>query len=149
MQISRRNFLQTTGAAAAFFVSSGALGALGQRKGGDLFPIPAEAYSEAIFSLTAKQAEAFLGATFTATSAGGRTVRLTLTRVNPIQRESNALRGYYGESFSLIFESQQRLNLSQGIYRLTGGELDLQSVLVVPTGLDRRHYEVVINHLTR
>ena len=149
MEISRRNFLQTVSAtAAALAITGGGLRAFGQQKG-DLFPIPPEVYSETIFSLTAKQAEALLGTTFTATLAGGRTVRLTLTRVNPIQGDGNTLRGYYGESFSMIFESQQRLSLAQGTYRLTSGDLDMTSVLLVPIGLDRKQYEVMVNHVTR
>lgn len=148
MEISRRNFLQTAGVASALILSGG-IRALGQVKGTDLFPLPAEVYSEPIFSLTARRAEAFLGKTFTATMASGRTAKLTLMQVNPIQREGNTLRGYYGESFSMIFESPQRLSLDQGVYRLAGSELDMTSILLVPTGLERKQYEVMVNHLTR
>jgi hypothetical protein len=147
MELSRRNFLQTAGVA-ALVITGGRLGAFGQQKSGGLFPLPAEVYSEPIFSLTARQAEALVGTTFTVTLSSGRTVRLTLTHVNPIQREKNTLRGYYGESFSMVFESQQRVSLAQGSYRISGGELDMTSVLLVPTGLDRKQYELMVNHVT-
>jgi hypothetical protein len=149
MQISRRNFLQTTCAALTLAVSSGGLRVLGQQTSPDLFPIPAEVYSEAIFSLTARQAESLVGTTFNVTVAGGRNVRLTLTEVHPLERQMNTIEGYYGESFSLIFESQQRTKLNQGIYRVSGGGLDMSSLLLVPTGIERNKYEVLVNHVTR
>jgi hypothetical protein len=49
----------------------------------------------------------------------------------------------------MIFESQQRLSLAQGAYRIAGGGLDMTSVLLVPIGLDRKQYEVMVNHVTR
>ena len=149
MQISRRNFLQTAGAAVTFAVAGGSSRMFAQRGSGELFPIPPEVYSEAIYSLTAAQAQALIGTSFTLTLAGGRTVRLTLTQVNPLERQANILRGYYGESFSLVFETPQRLQLAQGIYRVTGEGLDLPAVLLVPTDRARRQYEIVVNHLTR
>jgi hypothetical protein len=149
MQINRRNFLQSTAVALTFIVSSGGLRVFGQQQNGDLFQVPAEAYSDPLFSLTAAHAGGLVGTTFTATAAGNRSVRLTLRQVNPLERQINTLRGYYGESFSLIFESQQRLRLGQGIYRLAGGGLDFESVLLVPTGIGGNQYEVLINHLTR
>ena len=149
MQINRRNFIQSTAVALTFVLSGRNTRIFGQQPDGDLFRVPAEAYSDPLFSLTAAQAGALLGTTFTVTSAGSRTVRLTLAQVNPLERQANALRGYYGESFSLIFESQQRLRLGQGVYRLAGGGLDLESVLLVPTGIAGRQYEVMINHLSR
>lgn len=149
MEISRRNFLRTAGAAVAFGVASGGLRVIGQQRSGGLFPLPPEVYSEPLFSLTARQAEALLGTTFTATASGGRSVRLTLTEVNPLERQANTLGGYYGECFSLVFESPQRFKLTQGIYQITGGGLDMHSVLMVPTGMERRKYEIIVNHLTR
>jgi hypothetical protein len=149
MEISRRNFLRTAGSTVAFVAASGGLLVIGQQRAGSLFPLPPEVYSDPLFSLTARQVEALLGTTFTATVGGGRSVRLTLTQVNPLERQANTLRGYYGESFSLVFESPERLKLTQGIYQITGGGLDVHSVLMVPTGIERKKYEVVINHLTR
>ena len=149
MQISRRNFLQATTTAVTFVAASGGLRVLGQKLTGDLFPVPPEAYSDPLFSLTSRQAEAMIGTTFTATVPGGRTVRFTLTAVNVLARQGNILRGYYGESFSLIFESQQRVSLRQGVYKMSGDGVDWESVLLVPTGIERRHYEVMINHITR
>lgn len=149
MQVTRRNFLQTIGTAAAVVVSGTGLNAFGQDLPGDLFPIPAEAYSDPLFSISARHFEGLLGTTFTVTAAGGRSVRLTLTQVNSLERQANVLRGFYGESFSLIFETQQRLRLSQGIYHVAGSGLDLNTVLLVPTGIERRHYEIIINHVTR
>ena len=149
MQISRRNFLQTAGTALTLVVANGGLPAFGQQQSEHLFPLPAEVYAQPIFSLTAKQAEALLGTTFNVTVPGGRSVRLTLTAVNPLERQQNTIQGYYGESFSLVFESQQRLKLNQGIYGVSGGGLDMESVLLVPTGAERRHYEVIVNRVTR
>jgi hypothetical protein len=155
MQTSRRNFLQTTAAVAAFVVAGGGYRAFGQERSDDLFRVPAEVFSESLYSMTMRQAEALLGTTFTTTLSevetvlGGRSVRLTLTQVNSLERKANSILGCYGESFSLIFEAQQRVALEQGIYRMSGGGLVLGSVLLVPTGITRDKYEIIINHVTR
>ena len=155
METTRRNFLQTTAAAVTFVLASGGLRAFGQQPPDDLFAVPGEAYSDPLFSLTMRQAEALLGTPFTTTVvdertlAGARTVRLILTEVNPLERKGNSARGYYGESFSLIFVTQQRVLLGQGAYRLSGGGLTLDDVLLVPTGIAHDKYEVIVNHVTR
>lgn len=155
MQTSRRNFLQTTAAVGAFVVAGGGLKAFGQDRSDDLFRVPAEVFSESLYSMTMRQAEALLGTTFMTTVSeretvlGGRSVRLTLTQVNPLERKANSILGCYGESFSLIFEAQQRVALEQGIYRMSGGGIVLDSVLLVPTGITRDKYEIIINHVTR
>jgi hypothetical protein len=149
MQISRRNFIQTAGTAIAVIASAGGLRTFGQERSTDLFPLPAEVYSEPLYSMTAREAEALLGTTFNVTIVGGRSVRLTLTEVKLLERQANTLRGFYGESFSLIFESPQKLKLNQGIYQIMGGGLDMNSVLLVPIGAERKKYEMVVNHVTR
>jgi hypothetical protein len=149
MQISRRNFIQTAGTAIAVIASAGGLRTFGQERSTDLFPLPAEVYSEPLYSMTAREAEALLGTTFNVTTVGGRSVRLTLTEVKLLERQANTLRGFYGESFSLIFESPQKLKLNQGIYQIMGGGLDMNSVLLVPIGAERKKYEMVVNHVTR
>lgn len=149
MHITRRSFIRTAGAAAAVLVSGGAFAGHGQDRSTSLFPLPPEIYSDPIFSYTAGQFEALIGTNFTVTLASGRTIVLTLTEVTPLEQQRNTLGGYYGESFSLIFETQQRLKLAQGSYRMTGEGMDLGSVLMVPTGRAQRQYEVVVNRITR
>ena len=148
MHTSRRNFLRTTTAALTFVVAGGGSRAFGQKRPVDLFPVPAEAYSDPIFSLTFSQAEALVGTTFTTIGASGRPVRLILTAVNSLERKANGIRGCYGESFSLIFEGQKKTTLDQGVYRLSGGGLEFDAVLLVPTGIARDKYEVIVNHVT-
>ena len=150
MKITRRQFIHAT-CASAMFISTGSLSAaLGQKAvSEELFPIPAEAYSEPIFSMTSKQLRAFLGSHFTATPESGKVTRLILTEVNQLERSQNILRGYYGESFSLIFEGEAPRPLGQGVYVMRTSGLDSFSALVVPTGRDRTQYEIIVNHITR
>ena len=151
MQITRRGFIQTLGSAAALIAAGGTFGAaFGQKKGRDvLFPIPVEAYSDPLFSMTAKQFEALLGQQFTVTLEDGDTIALTLTEVNTLDLIENTSGGYYGEVFSLIFEGSQRKTLSQGRYEMMVDGLAAFSALVVPTGRAQRQYEVIINRLSR
>ena len=148
MHITRRNFIQTISAAAAFFSIQG-LNTFGQRRvRNEVYSIPPEAYPEPLFSMTAKQFEPMVGQIFTATNAEGRLFNLTLSEVNRIERLQNTLGGYYGECFSLIFDGDERDSLSQDTYELHAGSVEFPA-LVVPVGLHRKRYEVIVNHLTR
>jgi len=151
MQITRRNFIQSASGVAALLVAGNILpAALGQQKArNELFPIPPEVYPEPLFSMTAKQFEAFIGRSFTATAEGRRGVTLMLTEVNSLEHQQNTIDGYYGESFSLIFEAQQRLTLSQDVYEMRSDGLPDFSALIVPTGRRRRQFEVIVNRITR
>jgi hypothetical protein len=151
MKITRRSFIQSAGGAAALLVAGSVLPtALGQQKArNELFPIPPEVYPEPLFSMTAKQFEQFIGHSFSATPEGRRSVPLVLTEVNLLEYQQNTINGYYGESFSLIFEAQQRLTLSQDRYEMRTEGLPDFSALIVPTGRRRRQFEVIINRITR
>ena len=149
MQITRRNFLQTCGAVAAVGLTCGELRTFGQSKNNELIPIPPEAYSDPFYSLSAKQCELLIGTSFTATSIDGEVFRLVLSEVNPFDVQINNINGYYGESFSLVFEGNERRKLRQGIYEIEGGGFVLSSALIVPTDRLQKRYEVVVNHLTR
>ena len=150
MQTDRRNFLRTIGAAAAFTAAGGLRSAIGQDKDpSETFPIPPEAYSSLLYSLTSKQMETFIGQTFTAVSSTGRSVRLTLTEVNVLERFGNTVRGYYGECYSLIFEGGGKAKLTQDVYDMHVNGLENFSALMVPTGLASRQFEIVVNHVTR
>ena len=152
MKTTRRSFIQTLGSAFALTFAGGALvsDAFGQKKAaGELFEIPAEAYSNPLYSMTAKQFESYIGHSFTAVSEQGQTVSLVLTEVNRLERQQNTLQGYYGESYSLIFEGPDRVLLSQGSYEMNTDGLSGFSALVVPTGRRLRQYEVIVNRITR
>ena len=148
MYISRRKFLQT-GTVAAFAVAGGLTSVAGQEKVGTLFALPAEVYSQALYSMTAKQFRNLIGRNFTAVSGDGRRTAIVLVEVNVLERMANTTSGYYGESFSLIFEGRSKTRLVQDLYELQGDAFDPVSVLLVPTGRASRQYELIINHLTR
>lgn len=150
METTRRNFIQTAGWAAALLFAGGFGRAFGQKNGGgDLFEIPAEAYSSPIFSMSAKQLEPYIGSFFAMTSEDGRTIRLVLTEVNQLERSANTIRGYYGDTLSMIFEGPERHILVQGTYEVSGDGLSPFTALVVPTGRRQRQYELIINRVTR
>ena len=149
MHITRRKFLQTGSAAAAFLVAGGLNSVSAQDKTGALFPIPPEVYSQPLYSMTAKQFFDLRGRNFTAVSADGKVSRIVLVEVNVLERMANSTSGYYGESFSLIFESRGKDLLPQNVYELQGSGIEPVPVLLVPTGRASRQYELIINHLTR
>ena len=150
MQITRRKFINAA-CASAFIVAGGGLTAtFGQKDSpDDLFPVPPEAYSESLFSMTASQLQDYVGSRFTATIEGLRPVTLVLEEVNTVERMANAIRGTYGECFSLVFTGAERRPVQQGTYNITTQGLDPFTALVVPVDRSRLRYEIIINHVTR
>lgn len=151
MQITRRSFINSLSAATALTAAFGSLTAVfpQEKSLGELFPLPPEVYSEAIYSMTAKQFKGFIGHSFTVSDRSGRSVKLVLTEVNILERSGNTLRGYYGECYSLIFEGRQRQAFAQDTYTFEADSLGRFDALVVPTGNAQRQYEVIVNRLTR
>jgi len=148
--MNRRNFLHSLTVAFAFAAAGGVNEVLAQKvhvRG--LFPVPAEAYTNPLFSMSANQIEAFAGREFTVTAADGTRFGLTLKEVNAVERKTNAIRGSYGESFSLVFEGNDQLQLDQDVYDFAVDGMQPFSALVVPTGRRRKQYEIVVNHVTR
>jgi hypothetical protein len=150
MQITRRNFLQNASAAMALMAVGGGVTVLGQKVDWpELYPLPAEVYSQPLYSMTSKQFEQFLGREFLSTTPDGLEVSLVLKEVNLIDRLRNTTRGYYGESFSLVFESGAKRKLQQATYELRTEGLEMFSALMVPTDRSRESYEIIVNHITR
>ena len=150
MHITRRTFLHTAMAAGfTFAVVGNGNSVFGQKADPELFPIPVEVYSQPLYSVTARQFERWIGRNFTVTSPDGRVETVVLTQVNTHERLGNTTRGYYGESFSLSFQSKakSRSPLTQELYTLAGNGFDFE-LLVVPVGIEKGQFEVVINHLS-
>ena len=150
MQITRRNFIQSAGCVTALVVAGNLIpSTFAQRRGDALYPIPPEVYSEPLFSMTADQFKSLIGRSFTAHAEEQRDVSLVLMEVNPLEYQQNIIRGYYGESFSLIFEAQGKTKLPQGRYEMTTDGLSGFTALIVPTGRRQRQFEIVVNRITR
>ena len=150
MHTTRRNFLKVAGTA-GMLATTGGFGSLfgQQQKTVDLFPLPAEVYSQPLYSMTSKQFETRIGRAFTALSETGRANRLVLTEVNRLERMQNSVGGYYGECYSLIFESSAKVRLTQDVYEMRTDGLESFSALLVPTGRGPREFEIIVNHLAR
>ena len=149
MQITRRDFINAACSAALIATAGGLTASFGQRSLSDeLFPIPVEAYSEPLFSMTARQLTAFVGQSFTASFEGRRATSLVLTEVNALARPQNTIAGYYGECFSLIFSNERR-PLEPGTYLMAARGLAPFSALLAPVNLERTRYEILVNHVTR
>jgi hypothetical protein len=99
--------------------------------------------------MTAAQFKSCIGQSFMASSDERRDVALILREVNPLEHQQNVLNGYYGESFSLIFEAQGKTKLPQGRYDMTSSGLPDFTALIVPTGRRQRQFEIVVNRITR
>jgi len=152
MHITRRNFLHSIGAAVTLTAFGGGLkNIFGQKEeGAGTFPIPVETYSQPLYSMTGKQFEQFIGREFSASLPDdGGTVNLILTEVNPIELLPNTTRGFYGESFSLVFENRGKRRLAQDTYDIRTQGLKQFSALLVPTDRLMKRYEMIVNHLTR
>jgi hypothetical protein len=147
MKISRRNFVQTLGAAAAITISGGGVkalaGTIGEKTGSSVLN------SNTLLSMNANEIKGFVGRRFAAKSLDGSTVDLVLAEVTSISRKTNLKRGYSGECFSAIFKSRGEEALSQGVYEMRAAGLDNFSALLVPTGRKRAEFELVVNHLKR
>ncbi len=151
MQITRRNFLHHVGGALALTAIGGGITTLFAQKGrrSDVFPLPVEVYTDPLYSMTGKQFERFIGQTFTVTTSDGLAVGLVLKEVAPIELLSNTTRGYYGETFSLVFESVGKQVLEQDTYEIRADGLEQFSALVVPIERFQKRYQIIINRLTR
>ena len=151
MQISRRDFVRSVGIGACAVYLNGNGIAFGQRgPKGTFFPIPAEAYTDPMYSMTAKQFEGHLGRSFVIRFENGNSCEAVLTEVNVAEKLQNSLTGVYGEGFSLIFEiKNDEVRLKQDVYIVSAPGIQTFSPLIVPTGRLSRQYEVIINHLTR
>ena len=146
MKITRRNFVQTFGSAAAITVSAGGLqNVLGNVKAGS----GEQAASKTLFSMKPSQLKPFVGRVFTATCADGQTAELVLSEVNGVRRGANTGRGYSGECFSVIFNGRGGKRLGQGVYTMRSASLDEFMALIVPTGRRTKEYEVIVNRLKR
>jgi hypothetical protein len=142
MKISRRNFVQTLGAAAAITISGGGVNALAKARSSFLD-------SNTLLSMNANEIKGFVGKRFAAKSLDGSTVDLVLAEVTSISRKKNLKRGYTGECFSAIFKSGGDEALSQGVYEMRAAGLNNFSALLVPTGRKRAEFELVVNRLKR
>src|SRR5829696_6603347 len=134
MQITRRDFVRSIGVGACTLYLAGAGTVLGQTraKRDRYFQVPAEAYSDPLYSMTAKQFEPFLSKEFLIVSSDGESFVPVLTEVNPHENLENALDGVYGESFSLIFEFRSdEVKIHQGVYLLSSPGIEEFSALVV------------------
>ena len=152
MHVTRRTFLHSAiTASVTIAVIQNAGSVFGQKAVDEnLYPIPVETYSHPLYSMTAKQFESFIGHAFSVTAPDGSVHNLVLTEVKLLERLGNSVRGYYGESFSLMLESRGGgATLSQDTYELRGEGGQQFSVLLVPVGRERKEYEVVMNRLTR
>ena len=150
MEFSRRNFLKTAGIAGAAIAASGSLTTIfGQRrKSGDLYAIPGESYNDPLFFKSKADFEGMIGSRFTVSGTGGRPIELTLSAIVDHERKSNAARGFYGESYSLIFDLPRGIrNFQQDVYELRSAQFGASNVLLVPVGLEKRQIELVINHV--
>jgi len=151
MQISRRDFVRSVGIGACAIYLTGNGTVFGQRgHKGTFFPIPAEAYTDPMYSMTAKQFEEYLGRSFVIHFENGKSCEAVLTEVNVSENLKNLSTGVYGEGFSLIFEiNNDDVRLNQDVYIVSAPGIQTFSPLIVPTGRLSRQYEVIINHLTR
>ena len=147
MKITRRNFVQVFGSAAAMIVSGGGLtSAFGRAVSkNSLF----SSSSKTLFGMKVSDVELLLGHSFTATAADGTRSELVMTEVNNLVRKANSTRGYSGECFSMIFECLGGKNIQQDVYQVASPEMDEVSAMIVPTTRDNREYEIVVNRVTR
>jgi len=148
MRITRRDFINAA-CASAILAASGSLTSSFGQKTNKLFPIPGEAYADPLLSMSSNKFREFIGQTFKVTGEGIRPTPLVLTEVNLLERPQNTIGGYYGECFSLVFEGDLMRQLKQGSYSIETNGVPQFSALLVPIGMRRVKYEIVVNHISR
>lgn len=156
MKMHRRNFIQTLGITALalgflnpvkdVFGQKGNI--LGSLEGG-LFPIPPESLNDPLTYLTSRHFEPFVNTVVRVKKSESRTIELELIEVKQLNHEVNDKRGFYGESFSLLFQNAGKTKLPQGTYEIEHDALGRFSLFLVPTGLRGIRYEAIINHVSR
>jgi hypothetical protein len=85
------------------------------------------------------------GAEFTAETADGRTVALTLTEATEFDAPGGSADGRTRSQFSLVFRGARDIPLDQGTYEIGGGQLAARPIFIVPIREDDeyRYYEAV------
>lgn len=147
MKITRRNFVQVFGSAAAMIVSGGGLSSAFGSTSGKSSHLSAS--SNTLFGMKANDVRRFVGRSFTVTAPDGTKSQLIMTEVNNLARRANEMRGYSGESFSMIFKCRGEERLAQGVYELGAPGIDEVSALIVPTSRRNREYEILVNRVNR
>jgi len=149
MNVTRRNFVQALGTAAA---ALGLVrGSFGQDRSGKiangLFAIPGEASSDPLTYLSVQHFEPFIGTTFDGRSETGRAV-LVLTEVVDLSVTANTQRGYTGPSYSLLFEPAGRTP-AEDTYLFDHPALGQFTLHVAAVDRRKRQYEGVVNRIAR
>lgn len=134
--------------AALAFGAAGRVGLFAQDKRGgqDLFAVPLNAVTD--FYLTSKHFEPLVNTCFEVVT-GQMGFQLTLKEVAELASKANQFRGYYGESFSLMFEGPRNASLVAGTYEFKHERLGEFSLFVSPVGKSGTDYEVIVNRIRR
>ena len=116
-------------------------------KTSEVFQLPPESTNDALNYLRREHFEAVVNTTFQFQPVEGRAFRLQLLSVEDSSRSANEKQGLKGESFSLLFESAKRTQISQGTFQISHDTLGNFSLLIVPVGLRGNRYEAIINRI--
>lgn len=148
MNFSRRSFIGNLGITAIGAASFGRIAAFAGSKTDDgLFQVPSSARTD--FYLTSKHFEPLVGTVFEVETSGAASFRLRLTEVLELTNKQNELRGFYGESFSLLFEGGQGSRIEAGMHTFKHDVLGEVSFFVSPVDRNGTSYEVIVNRIRR
>ena len=121
-------------------VTAGSVFSQKRGRADDLFPVPASAFTD--FYLTHSHFEPLINTSF---QIGG--VQMTLREVTKLAYRSNELRGYYGESFSLLFEGPN--GRMSGIHQLRHPALGEFAFFINSVGERGTSYEIIVNRIRK
>jgi hypothetical protein len=117
------------------------------RDAGSVFPLAIESTDDPLSYLCRAHFEPFIGSTLTAARAGSTPAELLLLEVSELSMTVNQQNGYAGESFSLLFRSDQVVEAD--IYTFRHSSLGSFTLFLTPVGRTGYIYEAVINRISR
>lgn len=151
MKITRRSFIRASGALAVSGVLFSSLGQVFGQKGagGEGFPIPIESTTDPLNYLTRSHFEPFVNAYLQIQSGKSRPTRLQLLEVRELSKPINQKRGINGESFSLLFRSDQKRSIEGQVYTFRHASLGTFSLFLSPVGMSGHEYEAIVNRISQ
>lgn len=143
---NRRNFLRLTSAAVLGGIAfSGSINVFGQKR--ENFPIPKTIFSQANFALNQQTFEPLVNTTFVFQGDNGLPVSLKLVEVATTDNTKKYSSQIPVDSFTLIFEVQDKAVLEDKIYQVSHSALSDFPMFISTVGKSGRRYQAVFNRV--
>ena len=145
---NRRNFVKLAGAAAFGAVMlNGNINLFGQQK--EDFPLPQTIYSDKSSTFNQQMFEPLTDGIFVFKSDDGSQASMKLIEVVTKENSKNYMTRVQTDSFTLIFEMQDKVVLEDKIYEVSNDTLGDFSMFISTVGKSGKRYQAVFNRVYR